>query len=45
MESHTLIGPALPPMVKKKENAEDSEEETECKNEGNVFCYRRNINV
>lgn len=33
MESHTLIGPALPPTFKKKENDDDSEEETACKNE------------
>lgn len=45
MASHTLIGPALPPVFKKKENDEDCEEETACKNEGNIFCYRRNINI
>ncbi|XP_056876197.1 GPALPP motifs-containing protein 1 isoform X1 [Takifugu flavidus] len=28
MESHALIGPALPPMFKKKEDDEDSEDET-----------------
>lgn len=44
MESHSLIGPALPPMFKKKENDEDSEEETASKNKINIFCYRRNIN-
>lgn len=44
MESDALIGPALPPMFKKKEEDEDSEDET-CKYERNINCYRRHIIV
>lgn len=45
MESNTLIGPALPPVFKKKENEEDSDDETACTCERNVYCYRRHITV
>lgn len=41
MELNALIGPALPPMFKKKEDDEDSEDETTCKYERNIDCYRR----
>lgn len=45
MESDALIGPALPPMFKKKEDDEDSEDETTCKYERNIDCYRRHTIV
>lgn len=45
MESHALIGPALPPMFKKKDTDEDSEDETACKSEINIRCYRCNVIV
>lgn len=44
MESDALIGPALPPMFKKKEEDEDSEDET-CKYKRNIVCYRRHLIV
>ncbi|TWW67877.1 Lipopolysaccharide-specific response protein 7 [Takifugu flavidus] len=39
MESHALIGPALPPMFKKKEDDEDSEDETTYNDDGDADAF------